>query len=311
MPLITSTKMPKTEIDNFTKKVKYELIMKKYNQAQQQFVMFGYFFQSPHLDKLTFHLKLNLINKFMVQLMMQQFKTMKVAVNVNQINLSFNKENYLNNFINEHLFWLVNYDKKQFLPWASFLVGWFLNKGSVSDLKNKSHHLELKLNNLVYKPSLIKLLHHLKCNFKFLQRNNYGIFYLKKPQEISDFLKLLKAEEAVLIFESDLATKQSLNLMQRWDNLDLLNAVKTQKSIDKQINIINYLKKVGLFTQLKVKEQILCNYRLKYKDKGLNNLAISINHEQADPTYTSKSDLAYLFKKLMKIAITYRQQHEE
>ena len=40
-------------------------------------------------------------------------------------------------------------------------------------------------------------------------------------------------------------------------------------------------------------------------------LAISINQEQADPTYTSKSDLAYLFKKLMKIAITYKQHHEE
>ena len=303
--------MPKTEIDNFTKKVKYELIMKKYNQAEQQFVMFGYFFQSPHLSKLTFHLKLNLINKFIVQLMMQQFKTMKVEVNAKQINVSFNKENYLNAFITNNLSYLVNYDKKQSLPWTCFLVGWFLNKGSVSDLKNKSHHLELKLNHLDYKQDLTKLLHHLKCHFKFLQRTNYGIFYLKKPQEISDFLKLLNADEAVLTFESDLATKQSMNLMQRWDNLDLLNAVKTQKSIDKQISIINYLKKVGLFVQLKAKEQILCNYRLKYKDKGLNNLAISINQEQADPTYTSKSDLAYLFKKLMKIAITYKQQHEE
>ena len=87
--------------------------------------------------------------------------------------------------------------------------------------------------------------------------------------------------------------------------------MKTQKSIDKQINIINYLKKVGLFTQLKVKEQILCNYRLKYKDKGLNNLAIAINHDEVDATFTSKSDLAYLFNKLMKIAITYKQKHEE
>ena len=243
--------------------------------------------------------------------MAKQFKNLKVAVNAKQINLSFNKENYLNSFINTNLNYLVAYNKKQIVPWDSFLVGWFLNKGSVSDLKNKSHHLELKLNKLNYKVELSKLLHHLKCNFKFLQRTNYGIFYLKKPQEISDFLKLLKADEAVLLFESDLATKQSINLMQRWDNLDLLNAVKTQKSIDKQISIINYLKKVGLFTQLKVKEQILCNYRLKYKDKGLNNLAISINQEQEDATYTSKSDLAYLFKKLMKIAITYKQQHEE
>ncbi|MBP5783381.1 hypothetical protein J6W32_02075 [bacterium] len=81
--------------------------------------------------------------------------------------------------------------------------------------------------------------------------------------------------------------------------------------MDKQINVIKYLKKVGLFDQLKTKEQIICDYRLKYKDKGLNNLAIAINHDQLDATYTSKSDLAYLFNKLMKIAITYKQEHEK
>lgn len=90
--------------------------MKKYNQAQQQFVMFGYFFQSPHLNKLTFHLKLNLINKFMVQLMAKQFKNLKVAVNAKQINISFNKENYLNSFINTNLNYLVDYNKKQLVP---------------------------------------------------------------------------------------------------------------------------------------------------------------------------------------------------
>ena len=303
--------MPKTETDNFTKKVKYELIMKKYNQDEQQFIIFGYFFQSPHLDKLNFHLKLNLINKFIAQSLMQAFKAIKVEVNAKQINLSFSKENLLNTLINSLLIKLTNFNKKNALNWWAFMVGWFLNKGSISDLKTKSHHLELKLSNLVYKQVLSKLLHFLKCNFKFLQRTNYGIFYLKKPQEISDFLKLLKADEAVLAFESDLATKQTLNLMQRWDNLDLLNAVKTQKSIDKQINIIKYLKKVGLFDKLKTKEQIICEYRLKYKDKGLNNLAILINQDKLDSTYTSKSDLAYLFNKLMKIAITYKQQHEK
>ena len=104
--------MPKTEIDNFTKKVKYELIMKKYNQAEQQFVMFGYFFQSSHLDKLSFHLKLNLINKFVVQILIQLFKNMKVDVNSKQINLSFSKENLLNNLVQLLITNLANFNKK-------------------------------------------------------------------------------------------------------------------------------------------------------------------------------------------------------
>ena len=303
--------MPKTETDNFTKKVKYELIMKKYNQDEQKFLIFGYFFQSPHLDQLNFHLKLNLINNFIVQLLSQLFKLKDISVTPKQINISFSKENLLGIFIQSFFANLLTLNKKNKDEWYAFLVGWFLSKGSVSNLNTKFHHLELKLNNFAYKQSLSKLLHLLKCSFKFLQRTNYGIFYLKKPQDISDFLKLLRADEAVLAFESDLATKQSFNLMQRWDNLDLLNAVKTQKSIDKQINVIKYLKKVGLFDQLKTKEQIICDYRLKYKDKGLNNLAIAINHDQLDATYTSKSDLAYLFNKLMKIAITYKQEHEK
>ena len=303
--------MPKTETDNFTKKVKYELIMKKYNQDEQQFIIFGYFFQSSHLDKLSFHLKLNLINKFVVQILIQLFKNMKVDVNSKLINLSFSKENLLNNLVQLLITNLANFNKKNKFAWYAFLIGWFLNKGSVSDLETKSYHLELKLNALMYKQDLSKLLKFLKCNFKFLERNNYGIFYLKKPQEISDFLKLLTADDAVLEFENNWATKQSFNLMQRWTNLDLLNAVKTKKSIDKQIEVIKYLKKVGLFNQLKVKEQLLCNYRLKYKDNPLSGLAIKICEDEKNPIYTSKSDLAYLFNKLTKIAITYKQHHEE
>ena len=303
--------MPKTETDNFTKKVKYELIMKKYNQDEQQFIIFGYFFQSPHLNRLNFHLKLNLINKFIVQLLMQAFKTLKVNVTSKQINLSFNKENLLNNFIQLQISNLINFNKKNKLAWWAFLIGWFLSKGSVSDLETKSYHLELKLNELMYKQDLSKLLRFLKCNFKFLARHNYAIYYLKKPEEISDFLKLLKADDAVLTFENNWAAKQSLHLMQRWNNLDLLNAVKTQKSIDKQLEVIKYLKKVGLFNQLKAKEQMICNYRLKYKDNALNGLAIQICHDEHNPTFTSKSDLAYLFNKLTKIAIAYKQHHEK
>ncbi|MBQ3621585.1 hypothetical protein II941_02100 [bacterium] len=109
--------MPKTETDNFTKKVKYELIMKKYNQDEQQFIIFGYFFQSPHLNRLNFHLKLNLINKFIVQLLISCFKTMKVNVTPKQINLSFSKENLLNNFVQFQINNLTNFNRKNKFPW--------------------------------------------------------------------------------------------------------------------------------------------------------------------------------------------------
>ncbi|MBQ3621587.1 hypothetical protein II941_02110 [bacterium] len=81
--------------------------------------------------------------------------------------------------------------------------------------------------------------------------------------------------------------------------------------MDKQIAVIKYLKKAGLFNQLKAKEQMICNYRLKYKDNALNGLAIQICHDEHNPSYTSKSDLAYLFNKLTKIAIVYKQHHEK
>ncbi|MBO6103816.1 hypothetical protein J6W32_02085 [bacterium] len=115
--------MPKTETDNFTKKVKYELIMKKYNQDEQKFLIFGYFFQSPHLDQLNFHLKLNLINNFIVQLLSQLFKLKDIKVTPKQINISFSKENLLGIFIQSFFANLLTLNKKNKDEWYAFLVG--------------------------------------------------------------------------------------------------------------------------------------------------------------------------------------------
>ncbi|MBO6021458.1 hypothetical protein J6W34_01820 [bacterium] len=75
------------------------------------------------------------------------------------------------------------------------------------------------------------------------------------------------------------------------------NSLKTNLSNEHQLNLIKKIKKLNLEDELKDKEKIILNYRIKYKNFSLSQLANTINKELKQNNYVSKSNIAYFFQK--------------
>ena len=83
----------------------------------------------------------------------------------------------------------------------AYLRGVFLSCGSINDPKTSRYHMEL----LIYSPDeaifVQKLLNIFDLNAKILNRDKGYMIYIKEADKISDYLKILGANKAVLYFE--------------------------------------------------------------------------------------------------------------
>ncbi|MBO7043273.1 DNA-binding protein WhiA [bacterium] len=85
----------------------------------------------------------------------------------------------------------------------------------MSDLKSNTYHLELKLKaNELFNIFIDYFMKH-KLPFKNLIRDNYCLFYIKKIDDISDFLKGIKAIDSMMKLEDKRIEKDSSNYLQR------------------------------------------------------------------------------------------------
>ena len=296
--------MPITEVDNFTKIIKHELIVQKYSLKEEKLILYGFFFQDFLLNTTKVNFKFNLISDFILNILSKnlKFKKEELIKKNNTISLLIKKNKNTDLFQNEINEVLLNIQNNQLnkQDFWFFLIGWFLKSGSISDLKSNTYHLELKLKaNELFNIFIDYFMKH-KLPFKNLIRDNYCLFYIKKIDDISDFLKGLKAIDSMMKLEDKRIEKDSSNYLQRWENLDISNSLKTNLSNEHQLNLIKKIKKLNLEDELKDKEKIILNYRIKYKNSSLSQLANTINKELKQNNYVSKSNIAYFFQKWQK-----------
>lgn len=299
--------MQRSEIDNFTTIIKHEIILKKYSDKDIKPLLIGYFFQNLFLNNNNneIHLKFNLINDFIISKLIHHsiVKNEDIKIKNNTIYLKIiNNEEY-NKFLVEINEFLNRISKSEILEdeFKYFIIGWFLHFGSISNLNAKYYHLELKLKLKYLKDPLLQIFKNNHILFKFLERKSFSIFYLKKIDNISDFLKWINAIDSMMMLEDKRITNDSNNFMQRWENLDISNALKISLSNQNQLNTIKELKKNKLFYNLSNKERLICEFRLKYKDLSLSDLAEKINNESNLQKKITKSSIAYIFNKLDKL----------
>ena len=84
----------------------------------------------------------------------------------------------------------------------AYLRGAFLCQGSINDPKTSQYHMELLIDKPQEAVFIQKLLNIFDLNAKILNRYNGYMIYIKEAEKISDYLKILKANQAVLYFEN-------------------------------------------------------------------------------------------------------------
>lgn len=188
----------------------------------------------------------------------------------------------------------------------SYLRGVFLATGSINDPKTSRYHLEFLIDDYDYSLFVCELLDYFNLNSKLIERNNGFMIYIKEAEKISDFLRIMKAYNAVLYFEDVKAYREHKNLVNRLNNCEQANVEKTINSALNQVSDIELIEnKIGI-DALDEKLQTVCVYRKKYKEASLSELSNIISMETN--TKVTKSGLNHRMRKIKEIANNLRRK---
>ncbi len=182
----------------------------------------------------------------------------------------------------------------------AYLRGAFLCIGSINDPKTSRYHMEL----LISKPNeavfIQKLLNIFDLNAKMLTRDKGYMIYIKEAEKISDYLKILHANKAVLYFENVRIYHEQKNKANRLNNCEQANTDKVVSSALAQLDQIKIIKDNLGESLLDDKTKEALEYRLKYPESSLKELSEIISIETGKTI--TKSGLNHRFRKIKELA---------
>ena len=191
----------------------------------------------------------------------------------------------------------------------AFLKGLFLSSGSINDPKKNVYHLEFLVKEEDDSILINKLLRSLKFDSKVLKREHEFMVYLKKSEQISDFIKYLNAINALFYFEDIRIYKDHKNMVNRLYNCEQANLEKSLKNSAEIIKNINYLKENDMVMLLDKRTLEIIDYKLKYPDTSMEELSKIVSME-TDKQIT-KSGINHHFRKINEIVKRHKKNNEE
>ncbi|QJR44408.1 DNA-binding protein WhiA [Mycoplasma miroungirhinis] len=197
------------------------------------------------------------------------------------------------------VFFTYKYKKEK-----DFFIGIFIISGSVSDIQSTSYHLEIKTKNFKFANDIQEIMEQYGIFFKMVFRKDHYLLYIKKVEQICDFLKAIGAVESYLVFEEKKIDRDYINTINRLTNFDFYNQQKIAKSY------VSFLKKYKWLSENSLQddftfEQIIF-YEIKKDNPGasLNDLVLLLEQKNVKKT---KSTLGYYLKKIDKVYNKYKK----
>jgi len=181
----------------------------------------------------------------------------------------------------------------------AYLRGVFIVSGSVNDPKTSRYHLEFVLDTKEYADFINKLLNSYDLNSKVIKREKNYTVYIKEAERISDFLRVIKAFSAVMYFEDIRIYRDHKNMTNRLNNCEQANTDKIFMTANRQIKDIERLYELDVVDMLDEKLKEVIEYRMKYKESSLSELAYIISLETG--VEISKSGLNHRFRKIKEL----------
>ena len=181
----------------------------------------------------------------------------------------------------------------------AYLRGAFLSKGSINDPKTARYHLEYLIEDKPEALVINDLLNMFDLNSKVITRDKGYMVYVKEAEKIGDFLRIINANNAVLYYEDIRIYRDHKNMTNRLNNMEQANMDKVVATATKQIEQIEFLKEGDYINLLDDKTQEAIEYRLKYPEASLTELAEIISYETRKPI--TKSGLNHRFRKINEL----------
>jgi len=187
-----------------------------------------------------------------------------------------------------------------------YIKGVFLMCGSINDPKKSRYHLEFLVSNLEYSEYLSNLLNKFDLNSKVIKRDNKYMVYMKEAEKIGDFLRIIGATRSLLYYEDIRIYRDHKNMTNRLNNCEQANVDRIIATANEQVKDIEIIMNAGGLELLDPKEQIIANYRLKYKEASLTELSDIISVETGQKL--TKSGVNHRMKKIKALAQRIREK---
>ena len=188
----------------------------------------------------------------------------------------------------------------------AYLRGVFLCCGSINDPKTSRYHMELLISEPEEAVFVQKLLNIFDLNAKILNRDKGYMIYLKEAEKISDYIKILGANNAVMYFENVRIYREQKNKTNRLNNCEQANMDRIFETANIQLEQIKIIEENDGAMLLDDKTKEALEYRKKYPEASLKELAEIISLETG--TSITKSGLYHRFDKIKKIANKIREK---
>lgn len=198
-------------------------------------------------------------------------------------------------------YFLTNNEEK-----IAYLQGVFLACGTVNDPASSGYHLEIVTDfnrEAIYITNLFK---ELGISAKHIKRSSKYMVYIKNAEVISEIIRMFKAINSYFYFEDIRIYRDHKNMVNRLNNCEIANQEKTISSGLKQIEDIKYLKENDLYSLLEESTKIVLEYREKYPEVSLKELADIITLET--DYNIGKSGVNHHFIKIRNLIKKYKEK---
>ena len=188
----------------------------------------------------------------------------------------------------------------------AYIRGAFLGGGSCTlplDNGTTGYHLEVVFTDKKTAKDFCLVLSEFEILAKLAQRKETFVVYIKSKEQISDFLAVIGAHNALKKLSQLVEKRDEANRNNRARNCISGNADKAAIAAVKQVVALKYLQETGGFTLLSEELKQLAKARL-------NNPTMSLQ-ELADKLCVSKSCLNHRMRKLMSIAAPKEENNQQ
>ena len=182
----------------------------------------------------------------------------------------------------------------------AYLRGVFFCCGSINDPKTSRYHMELLISEPEEAVFVQKLLNIFDLNAKILNRDKGYMIYLKEAEKISDYIKILGANNAVMYFENVRIYREQKNKTNRLNNCEQANIDKVVATATSQLEQIRIIEETSSVDLLDDKTKETLEYRKKYPEASFKELSEIISLETGKPI--TKSGLNHRLRKIKELA---------
>jgi len=181
----------------------------------------------------------------------------------------------------------------------AYLAGAFLAAGSINSPKKSNYHCEIVTQDIEHAQYIQTIMNRFDLGAKYIIRRNQHVVYLKASEKISDFLRMIQSNNAVLDFEDIRIQRDFHNNLTRLDNCEVANVMKTMAAANDQLEVIQKLMDSGEFEYVDAKTKEVAILRLNNPEASLNELCEKFELETGKPI--SKSGMKHRLAKLITL----------